>query len=159
MHIKKFVIDEILIVFILILLNLLYREVNPIVNYMWRLDLNFSMIKFIINLIMTSIAYFFIPQKNIVIKFMFGIILYYIYFPVTVFVNYIDNSLEYSFLFFSSFIISIISYKLMIKLPKLKIGKKINEKYLEIFFILYGLFIILYSLKKYNSNINFIMYL
>lgn len=134
----------------IVVANLLYPEVNSVVNYMWKLRLDFSEMKLIINTVLCLITYLSVPRKNLVPYIMFNIVLSFIYVPITVIINYTSYSIEYSFVFFASFILSVLFYKFMLKLPVLKIKRRLNEYYIEKAMILYTLFLTLYVLAKFN---------
>jgi oligosaccharide repeat unit polymerase len=157
--IKKFrikLINLIIILFYAVILNIIYPNVNSVVNYMWKLVIIFSYKKFIINLVLIILAYIIIPKNNTIIFNLFCVILCFIYVPITVIVNYTIYKIEVSIIFIISFIIVILVYKIILGLPKIVTNYNINEKNIEYIFLLYTIFFVIYIARKYKIQGNII---
>lgn len=148
---RKEIIKSVLLTLTYVLLaNIFYPEVNSVVNYMWKLTLNFNYYEFVINSLLIILIYICIPTKEDIAYFTFSIVLLFIYIPITVLINYTNFGLQYSFLFFGSFLISLITYKFLNKLPLILPQKKISIKLISNVLVFYSLLLGLYVVIKFD---------
>lgn len=114
LRIRKTIIWNLLLVIVIYLwANQLYFEVNPLVNYMWKLELNFSNRLSIIHLLMLSFLVLTGPTSNTLEKHFFLILIIGIYIPITILSNHTSTGQTFSFIVFLSILGSNFCYRLM----------------------------------------------
>lgn len=121
LKIRRTIIWNILLVIVIYLwANHLYFEVSPLVNYMWKLDLNFSNRLSIFHLLMISFLVLIVPTTNALEKHFFLILIIGIYIPIAILSNHTSTGYTYSFIVFLSILGSILCYRIMNRFYRFK---------------------------------------
>lgn len=114
MKINRIIIWNVFLVILIYLwANELYFKVNPLVNYMWKLELNFSNRLSIIHLLMVTFLALTVPTSNTLEKHFFLILIIGIYIPITILSNHTSTGQTFAFIVFISIFGSNLGYRLM----------------------------------------------
>lgn len=106
--------DIISISVIYLFTNWLYQFVNPVVNYMYKLEIdysdNFALINYLL-LITLSLA---LPKKSLIPRIFFSILIISVFVPTSIISNYTGVGLWVNILLFLSILFSILVYHILI---------------------------------------------
>ncbi len=151
-------IDFILISIFYFFSNYLYFAVNPIVNYMYKMDILFSIKFTIINYLFLVFIIIILPIGNILERNIFLVLIFSVLIPSFIISNHTSKGLWINFILFISFVLIFIWYYIF---SKLKISFAIkgfsvsNSLFYKFNFILGLVFFLIFILPKINNLSDF----
>jgi len=134
--------------------NHLYFSVNPVVNYMYKLNINFSIQYTIFNYLLLLFVYFCLPKRQVIERFFLLVLILSILVPTLVISNHTSTGIWVNFIlsFSVCFILFLIKY---FDLYELNVTFKkfvIKKSFFFIFFVFLSLlFLFFYFFLKVNS--------
>lgn len=108
--------------------NYFYFDVNPLVNYMWKLEIVHSSRNLILNYVFVVLIFLNIPKNEIFEYHFFMIILIGIFMPITVISNHTSVGLFACFIYFICISLSITTYKFFNRIFNRRITIAISKK-------------------------------
>lgn len=109
-------IDFILISIFYFFSNYLYFEVNPIVNYMYKMDILFSIKHTIVNYLFLVFIIIILPNRNILERNLFLVLIFSVLIPSFIISNHTSKGLWIDYILFISFVLIFISYNIFSRL-------------------------------------------